>query len=59
MTYSDKPHVLSDDLESAMHILNWIALKHLQTEQSKNREALAQYMAYLYDSATAEGAGSS
>ncbi|KAH9903275.1 hypothetical protein C8Q73DRAFT_662079 [Cubamyces lactineus] len=59
VTYSDKPHVLSDDLESVMHILNWLALKHLQTEQSNNREALAQYMAYLYDSATAEGAGSS
>ncbi|KAI9061548.1 hypothetical protein FKP32DRAFT_1575603, partial [Trametes sanguinea] len=47
--YDWKPHLLSDDLESFMHVLNWIALQHLDTRESKNLRALAEHVHHMYN----------
>ncbi|KAH9903291.1 hypothetical protein C8Q73DRAFT_635406 [Cubamyces lactineus] len=46
--YQSKPHVLSDDLESVMHILNWLALKHLLNDDTDSPEALAGHIISIY-----------
>ncbi|KAH9903276.1 hypothetical protein C8Q73DRAFT_45860 [Cubamyces lactineus] len=53
--FPNKPHVLSDDLESVMHVLNWLSLKHLETHYSSKPETLPQVMRNMYDTATATG----
>ncbi|KAI9061550.1 hypothetical protein FKP32DRAFT_1552328, partial [Trametes sanguinea] len=47
--YDWKPHLLSDDLESFMHVLNWIALRHMDTEESTDLGDLAQAVHVMYD----------
>ncbi|KAI0657628.1 hypothetical protein C8Q70DRAFT_919291, partial [Cubamyces menziesii] len=53
--FPNKPHVLSDDLESVMHVLNWLSLKHMETHYSSKPETLPQVMRSMYDTATATG----
>ncbi|KAH9903267.1 hypothetical protein C8Q73DRAFT_785869 [Cubamyces lactineus] len=57
--YRSKPHVLSDDLESVMHILNWLALKHLPNADTANRHLLAGRIMNIYDPPTPRYLGSS
>ncbi|KAI0329798.1 hypothetical protein GY45DRAFT_1435187 [Cubamyces sp. BRFM 1775] len=54
-----KPHLLSDDLESAMHVLNWLTLKHMHTQLTDlgASEAAAHIQSY-YDAQTPTGLGS-
>ncbi|KAL7283896.1 hypothetical protein ACG7TL_001168 [Trametes sanguinea] len=44
-----KPHLLSDDLESFMHILNLLALRHMVTQESKHLDGLMEHVHHLYD----------
>ncbi|KAI0634552.1 hypothetical protein C8Q77DRAFT_764330 [Trametes polyzona] len=54
-----KPHLPSDDLESAMHILNWCTLKYLPTRHSRKGPAsLMHFIAEYYDYATPSNQGS-
>ncbi|KAI0332163.1 hypothetical protein GY45DRAFT_1218667, partial [Cubamyces sp. BRFM 1775] len=57
VTYPNKPHVLSDDLESVIHILNCLAMKHLRTDHSRSPEALTQLMEDIYDTRLDTGEG--
>ncbi|OSD02562.1 hypothetical protein PYCCODRAFT_1410479 [Trametes coccinea BRFM310] len=44
-----KPHLLSDDLESVMHIMNWLVLKYMKTEFSRSSADLANYLSAVFD----------
>ncbi|KAI0332152.1 hypothetical protein GY45DRAFT_1221892, partial [Cubamyces sp. BRFM 1775] len=54
-----KPHVLSDDLESVMHVLNWLALKHLLNDDTHKPYLLAGRIINIYDPPTPRSLGSS
>ncbi|OSD02560.1 hypothetical protein PYCCODRAFT_320476 [Trametes coccinea BRFM310] len=54
--YDWKPHLLSDDLESFMHVLNWMALRHMDTKESRTSRGLAEHIHHVYDLALPEGA---
>ncbi|KAL7283894.1 hypothetical protein ACG7TL_001166 [Trametes sanguinea] len=47
--WPQKPHSLSDDLESVMHILNWLVLKYMKTEAYGDPSDLADYVSMIYD----------
>ncbi|KAL7283897.1 hypothetical protein ACG7TL_001169 [Trametes sanguinea] len=47
--WPQKPHSLSDDLESVMHILNWLVLKYMKTEACCDPSDLADYVFMIYD----------
>ncbi|KAI0329809.1 hypothetical protein GY45DRAFT_1371335 [Cubamyces sp. BRFM 1775] len=48
--HPQKPQLLSDDLESAMHVLNWLALKHMRTRYTGTGMKLAHHPATIYGS---------
>ena len=57
--FPEKPHLLSDDLESSMHILNWLALKHMHTDYTEaGASETAHRIRELYDAQTSAGLGS-
>ncbi|EIW53182.1 uncharacterized protein TRAVEDRAFT_52317 [Trametes versicolor FP-101664 SS1] len=56
--YPRKPHLLSDDLESAYHTLNWCTLKYLP-HGSTDMACLPQEMNTIYKLALPDGRGSS
>ncbi|RDX52384.1 hypothetical protein OH76DRAFT_155531 [Lentinus brumalis] len=45
----DKPHELSDDLESFLHVLNWCALKYFPHSLSADKDGLASYFVTIYN----------
>ncbi|KAI9061533.1 hypothetical protein FKP32DRAFT_1677992 [Trametes sanguinea] len=45
-----KPHVLADDLESILHILNWVALKFMKHRMSSNPAMLLHHIHTHFDS---------
>ncbi|KAI0649723.1 hypothetical protein C8Q79DRAFT_343436 [Trametes meyenii] len=49
LNYPNKPHLLSDDLESVYHILNWCALKYLPHNLTQKPASLAAFMNMHYD----------
>ncbi|KAI0672107.1 hypothetical protein C8Q78DRAFT_1077680 [Trametes maxima] len=49
LNYPNKPHLLSDDLESVYHVLNWCALKYLPHNLTHRPAALAAFMDMHYD----------
>ncbi|KAI0758482.1 hypothetical protein BD413DRAFT_618122 [Trametes elegans] len=55
--WPSKPHVLSDDLESAYHILNWCGLKYLQHELTDDSTpaTIYNYVHSTYDQHTPDG----
>ncbi|KAH9903256.1 hypothetical protein C8Q73DRAFT_45089 [Cubamyces lactineus] len=57
--FPEKPHLLSDDLESSMHVLNWLALKHMHTDYTEaGASETAHRIRELYDAQTSAGLGS-
>ncbi|KAI0329810.1 hypothetical protein GY45DRAFT_1279178 [Cubamyces sp. BRFM 1775] len=57
--FPEKPHLLSDDLESSMHVLNWLALKHMHTDYTESGASeTAHRIRELYDVQTSAGLGS-
>ncbi|KAJ8488556.1 hypothetical protein ONZ51_g3456 [Trametes cubensis] len=55
----EKPHLVSDDLESAMHVLNWLTLKHMHTHLTDaGSDEVAVHIHNYYDAQTPAGLGS-
>ncbi|KAH9903247.1 hypothetical protein C8Q73DRAFT_673873 [Cubamyces lactineus] len=55
----EKPHLVSDDLESAMHVLNWLTLRHMHTQLTDaGAGEVAAHIYSYYDARTPAGLGS-
>ncbi|KAI0649727.1 hypothetical protein C8Q79DRAFT_900206, partial [Trametes meyenii] len=58
LNWPGKAHRLSDDLESAMHLLTWCALKYLPHEYTNQPFRLSKRIFDLYDIIQPDGLGS-
>ncbi|KAI9061534.1 hypothetical protein FKP32DRAFT_1630835 [Trametes sanguinea] len=56
--FPDKPHMLSDDLEAVMHVLNWLAVQHMRTNVLSSSDDMTQYLQSYYDTVHPDGKGS-